>query len=151
MIMIRYDMPLAAPRRYILYNSLFPLFLLVDLLSLSIIPYLPRVTPLSVSFKCLRPGPGSLYTIPYLFYTPLSLTQNRISLHSSRSEPTSLSRATSHIDPGPEKQVTKAHNSSQWLDQRRSSVSHLTFAAIPIYLVPSENEIRVAGESSGEE
>jgi hypothetical protein len=69
MIMIRYDMPLAAPRRYILYNSLFPLFLLVDFLSLSIIPYLPRVTPPERIFQVSPPRSWFTlhHTIPVLY------------------------------------------------------------------------------------
>jgi len=60
----------AAPRRYILYYSVFPLFLLVDYRPYRLYPNY-HVSPLTVSFISAL-YTGSLYTIPQLFTTPAS-------------------------------------------------------------------------------
>jgi hypothetical protein len=62
-----HDMSLPSLRRYILYYSLFPLFLLDNNRPCRLYP-IYHVSPLSVSFLHLHPG--TLYIIP-VYYTSL--------------------------------------------------------------------------------
>jgi hypothetical protein len=130
-----YDQSPASSRRYLLCLLSIPVVLTCELLSLSTITYFATCHTLECILKCLCP----LYWFT-LFHTCLLhiLLREFIPLHTYHAGLIN-SRIYPNYNPRPRvrgRYTSHIHSHfSKWLGQRRSSVSYLSFRAVPIPLV----------------